>query len=385
MRGGDEFDDVYSPFLQQLRICILGSTRQLTIGRENFPAISALTLRNVGFRDWDSGLLSGLRYFHLSSVAPHPPSVLQLLDMLVASPRLEQLELLSMKPTVDGASVRNPPILLPSLRNLRFDELPVTTVDVVLRSIHAAYCRIVNVYRCVAGEPGSLFPAIASFFTPSLHHFSTPASEASMLHLGSYSYQFIIVSGETGYDGPTIRASLMPSPFNPDVVAQWIDSLFASQALDLQQLHLGVSFNEQYILDQICVSKWDLRHVETITVRSNGQVGTAFCRLMSSPRDFGNGERTWLGPDVRRIAFYGCKGLDAEVILEMVKNRMAASGGVGTCGIVALEKLEILEASSIADVSFAEIEAGKQQMTCEDVMKAVRRIIAAGTCGDRED
>ncbi|KAG8982563.1 hypothetical protein FRB93_007995 [Tulasnella sp. JGI-2019a] len=245
-----DFHGVCAPLLDDLRINISNLARELTISRENFPAVSTLTLINVGLRDWDSGLLSGLRHLHLSSIPDDPPSLLQLLNMLAASPCLEHLDMSWVEPAVNGTFVRRPPIPLPNLRYLRFDEFPVTVIDIILQSVQATYCPIISIDLDAPEESSYLFPAVTSFLTPSLYHFSATASEAITLLLGTDAYKFIIDGDrDTDYKEPGVQASIAPSPNNLDVIVDWLDGLLVSQPPGLQHLRLGIGFKEQRILD----------------------------------------------------------------------------------------------------------------------------------------
>ncbi|KAG8982562.1 hypothetical protein FRB93_007994 [Tulasnella sp. JGI-2019a] len=73
--------------------------------------------------------------------------------------------------------------------------------------------------------------------------------------------------------------------------------------------------------------------------------------------------------------------LDAEVMLKMVRDRMAVGRGRDNSGLHALEELVITGKSSIAEISLAGVEAGKGKMTCEEVVEAARRIIEGVACG----
>ncbi|KAG9024870.1 hypothetical protein FRB95_010952 [Tulasnella sp. JGI-2019a] len=144
--GGErfEFAGVHAPFLEELSIYMSGE--QLDVGGANFPNVSALALINVGLQDWASGLLSGLRslYLHLGHTLVHPPSLEQFLDILAASPHLEDLRIHAMDSAVDSASIRWPLILLPELRNITIGNLPAIAVDAILQSIHAAQCSVLS-------------------------------------------------------------------------------------------------------------------------------------------------------------------------------------------------------------------------------------------------
>ncbi|KAG9023445.1 hypothetical protein FRB95_013073 [Tulasnella sp. JGI-2019a] len=139
--------------------------------------------------------------------------------------------------------------------------------------------------------------------------------------------------------------------------------------------HLAVKFYNRKIVDQFCTSKWRLTHVNTITVSDNG---TGFCKFLSSPMDLGEGRFCWPVSSVREIVFQNCRILDAEVILEMVKHRTAASRGAGHGSLAALEEVAFLGNNYIAEISLAERAAGKQRMTYRDVVEAANGIVAEG-------
>ncbi|KAG9033144.1 hypothetical protein FRB95_000486 [Tulasnella sp. JGI-2019a] len=139
-------------------------------------------------------------------------------------------------------------------------------------------------------------------------------------------------------------------------MAKWVDSLTGSKMSNPHPLHFTVSFFDEEMVDRVCASGWRLTHVEAVEVRFHG---TELCRFLSTPIDLGNGEYGWPGPDVQGIVFNDSPGLDAEVVLEMVRRRMTASRGVDRNNLAPLEELVILGKSSIASVPFVEVEAGK--------------------------
>ncbi|KAG8986066.1 hypothetical protein FRB94_014012 [Tulasnella sp. JGI-2019a] len=382
-RHGDwfGFDGVYAPYLDVFRFYTMAAAKQLDIGRENFPKVSALTTRRIGIRDWSSGLLSGLRYLRLWNTSTHPPSLLQLLDMLAASPHLEYLNMSAMAATANNVSIRRPPISLPDLRTFRCADVPVIVIVGILQSVHVASCPFVGMcFDSTTESTPSLFHAIAYFLTPSLFHFSATTLKPITLNLGTLGYEF---TGDraTAYEKYILQASIEHLPIDPNAIGEWLDSLNDPKTPDLQPLRLAIEFSEDTILDQICASRWRMAHVETITVKSNGLASAALCRLMSSPTDLGN---AWFGPGVRKIVFDNCQGLEAEIILEMVRRRMTASSDLGHGSPSALEEIVILGQSSIAGVPLAEVEAGKKQIACEELMETIERIIAAGACGGNE-
>ncbi|KAG9024868.1 hypothetical protein FRB95_010950 [Tulasnella sp. JGI-2019a] len=93
--------------------------------------------------------------------------------------------------------------------------------------------------------------------------------------------------------------------------------------------------------------------------------------------DLGNGGYGWPGPDMWKIVFDYSPGLDAEVVLEMVRRRMTASRGVDRNNLAPLEELVISRGSSIANLRLVGIISGKKKMSYESLMEAVRKIIAA--------
>ncbi|KAG8996669.1 hypothetical protein FRB94_008075 [Tulasnella sp. JGI-2019a] len=247
-----ESDDIYAPYLDELRI--VRSRLQLTVSRDNFPVLSALELSSFGSRDWDSELPSGLRYLNLSTTS-NPPSLLQLLNMLSASTHLESLAISDMDSATNNASIRRPLIPLPDLRDLKISELPITVMDMILHSIHAAHCPIVDIgpihleiddWRSpslIESFIGPSFPAVASFLTSSLYHYS----EAIMLKLSTYGYRFIVDGDQdTLYEKPALDVSVVSPAVDPKIIAHWLNDLVESQ----QQIRLGISFTEQEILDQ---------------------------------------------------------------------------------------------------------------------------------------
>ncbi|KAG8986497.1 hypothetical protein FRB93_005267 [Tulasnella sp. JGI-2019a] len=380
-----KFDGIHAPILNELRLSIQASA-QLAISRENFPKMSFLTLTTTSLRDWGPGTLSGLQYLCLESSA-YPPSLSQLLDTLAANPHLEYLALSKIYAAADYTSVRIPAIQLPDLRNLTMDTLPAILMDVILRSIHVAYCPIIYLDFAAQAIPTvSLFPTIASFLTPSLYYSSITQPEAIVLNLATSRYQFGMFDDQDCIcHEATIQVVIWYLPVNITAISEWLDDVAESRPPDLRPLRLGISFSEKQILDQICASKWSLAHVEMITIRFSGRVAATFCQLMSSPVDFGEGRYGWLGPDVRKIVFNDCKGLNMEVVLEMVRRRMTASRGPDHSSPAVLEKIVILGHNSLPEVSPVEVEAGQEQMSCEDVMEAVEWIIAAGTYGNNGD
>ncbi|KAG9033147.1 hypothetical protein FRB95_000489 [Tulasnella sp. JGI-2019a] len=352
-------------------------SQQLNIGGENLPDVSSLSLRNVGLGDWSSGLLSGLRFLSLSVIPAFSPSLQQLLDILAASPRLGYLKLSNMAPAIDSTCVRRPLIPLCDLRDLCFDSIPAVVVDVVLQSVHAAYCPIVDLYHGSQSTPAqSLFPTIASFVTPSLYRYFTTAREPITLTPWGNGFKFAIDSEKYVSNARrTFSIAIRSFSIDTDAMIKWVDSLIESKMSNPHPPHLTVSLFEKETVDRVCASKWRLAHVEVIELREQG---AELCRFLSSPIDLGHGRYGWPGPDVRKIVFDNSPGLDAEVVLEMVKRRMAASS------LAPLVELVITGRSSIVGVQLVEFKAGKEKMTCEGLMEAVKRIIAAGTCGSSD-
>ncbi|KAG9023318.1 hypothetical protein FRB95_013260 [Tulasnella sp. JGI-2019a] len=353
--------------------------QRLDISKENFPNASSLILMNIGLQDWSSGLLSGLRFLCLSSIPAVSPSLQQLLDILAASPYLEQLKLSKMAPIVDGASVRNPPIPLPDLRDLYFNDLPTIAVDIILQSIHAVYCPLIDMnFGSQVAPAQSLFPAVASFVTPSIYRYFTTARAPITMTPCSKGFDFIVDSEKYLSRTPrTFSIAIRWFSNDTDAMITWVDSLTESKTSNPYPFSLTVNFVDEETVDRICASKWRLTHIQTVKVSGHA---TELCQFLSSPIHLGNGRYGWPGPDVRKIIFDGSIGLDAEVVIKMVRCRMTASRGVDQNNLTPLEELVILGGSSIAKVPVVEVEAGKEQMTCGGLMEAVERIIAAGTC-----
>ncbi|KAG9023521.1 hypothetical protein FRB95_012981 [Tulasnella sp. JGI-2019a] len=153
-----------------------------------------------------------------------------------------------------------------------------------------------------------------------------------------------------------------------DTLMQWLASLAESKMSDPCPLHLAVHL----LHEDIC-----LAFVETVLVRDHG---TEPHKFLSSPIDLGNDEYGWPGPNMRKIVFTDSQGLDAEVMIEVIRRRMTASRGADHNNLGSLEELVILGQSSIAKISSTERKAGKQQMTSEEVVKAVQRIVATEAC-----
>ncbi|KAG8989880.1 hypothetical protein FRB94_013907 [Tulasnella sp. JGI-2019a] len=362
----------------------LMSSQQLNIGEENFPSVSSLSLAHVGLRDWSSGLLSGLHFLNLIEISAFSPSLQQLLDVLAASPHLEGLHISEVALTIDDTSVRMPLITLPDLRNLSLVRLPTIVTDVILQSVHAAYCPMVELYHISETPPApSIFPAIASFITPSLYRYFTTARAPITLRPWHEGFSFTVDCEKSPNErGRSFSISIGSFLVDTDAMIKWVDSLTESKTSNPHTLHFTVNFFDNETVDRVCASKWRLTHVDAITVRERG---TELCQFLSSPIDLGNGGYGWPGPDVRKLAFDNSPELDAEVILEMVRRRMTASGGVDQNNLAPLEELVISGGSSIAKVPRVKIRAGKKQMTCESLMEAVRRIIAAETRGSVGD
>ncbi|KAG9008680.1 hypothetical protein FRB93_006226 [Tulasnella sp. JGI-2019a] len=340
----------------------LTSSQQLNIGEENFPSVSSLSPAHVGLRDWSSGLLSGLHFLNLIEISAFSPSLQQLLDVLAASPHLKGLHVSDIALTIDDTSVRMPPILLPDLRNLSLARLPTIVMGVILQSVHAAYCPMVDLYHRSETPPApSIFPAIASFVTPSLYRYFTTAR--APITLTPYGEGFSLTVGcekSPNERGRSFSISIGSFLVDTDAMIKWVDSLTQSKASNPHPLHFTVSFFDNETMDRVCASKWRLTHVDAITVRKRE---TELCQFFSSPIGLGNGEYGWPGPDVRKLVFDNSPELDAEVILEMVRRRMTASGGVDQNNLAPLEELVISDGSSIAKVPRVKIRAGKKQMT----------------------
>ncbi|KAG9033143.1 hypothetical protein FRB95_000485 [Tulasnella sp. JGI-2019a] len=364
-------------------VAISTSSQQLNIGGENFLDVSSLSLTNIGLRDWSSGLLSGLHLLDLSDIPAFSPSLQQLLDVLAASPHLEKLNLSEVTPTIDGTSVRRPPIPLPDLRYLSFGNLQTIIVDVILLSVHAAYCPIVNLYYGPEPTPTrSTFPAIASFVTPSLYRYFTTAREPITMTFRGDGFEFTVDS-EKYLDNirPSFNINIGSFSIDTDAMIKWVDSLTESKMLNPYPLHLTVNLFNKETVDRVCASKWRFTHIDGVKVRKHG---TELCWFLSFPMDLGNGGYSWPGPDVRMIEFDDSPELDAEVVLEMVRRRTTASRGVDQNSVAPLEELVISGESTIASVPLVEVGAGKEQMTCEGLEETVRRIIAAGPSGSSD-
>ncbi|KAG9023319.1 hypothetical protein FRB95_013261 [Tulasnella sp. JGI-2019a] len=355
----------------------------LHIRAEKFPNVSALTLTNVGLRDWASGLLLGLCVLCLSTISTFPPSSQQLLDMLTANPHLEQLRLSKMAPVVDNTAIRRSPIQLPDLRDLYLSDLPTIFTEIILQSIHVADCPIVDMKfgsRIAPVQP--LFPTIASFLIPSLcQHFATARAPIT-LTLNDKGFDFTVDSERyLQHLWRTFSIAIGWFSVDTDAMIAWVDSLNESKTSNPHPLSLTVNFVDEETVDRICASKWRLTHIQTVKVSGHA---TELCQFLSSPIHLGNGRYGWPGPDVRKIIFDGSIGLDAEAVIKMVRRRMTASRGVDQNNLTPLEELVILGGSSIAKIPVVEVEAGKEQMTRGGLMEAVERIIAAGTCGSSD-
>ncbi|KAG8988121.1 hypothetical protein FRB93_004276 [Tulasnella sp. JGI-2019a] len=208
--------------------------------------------------DRSSGLLSGLRFLCLSIISAFPPSLQQLLDMLAVSPHLEELKLLEMAPAVEDASVRRPPIQLHDFHDLYLRGLPTTVIDVILQSIHAAYCLIVNITFTSSAQSPS--PAVASFLLPSLYHQSATAQTVIMLTpwCGGFS-----INSEEDFNHPerAFRITVMWRSMTTDALTQWLGSLVESKTSNPRPFRLAVNLHEDMV-DQFCTSKWRLTFIE---------------------------------------------------------------------------------------------------------------------------
>ncbi|KAG9033146.1 hypothetical protein FRB95_000488 [Tulasnella sp. JGI-2019a] len=349
----------------------------LSLSQENFPVVSRLTLTRVGLRDWGSGLLSGLHHLYLSETSDYPPSLQQLLDMLVESPHLEHLHLLGVCPAVDDTSIRRPPIPLPNLRNVKFVNLPDIFINTLLESIYAVYCPTVYIhFHIETMETRSSVPAIPSFLTPSLSHYFATAHTAIVLNLWDCGFVFSVDPEENpNLTQPTFAIDISFLPVEMDAILDWIHGLLQLNTPDSSLLHITVTFWIEDTEDQFRVAKWRFTHVDTIVIHSKG---TTFCQVMSFPIDLGDGGYRWLGPDVRKIVFGESRRIDAEAVLEMVRRRTAASKGVDHGGLTPLEEVVISINCSIAMTSAADGEVEKQQMSHTELMKAARMIISEG-------
>ncbi|KAG8990326.1 hypothetical protein FRB93_003234 [Tulasnella sp. JGI-2019a] len=276
-----------------------------------------------------------------------------------------------MAPAIDSTCVRRPLIPLCDLRDLCFDSIPAVVVDVVLQSVHAAYCPIVDLYHGSQSTPApSLFPTIASFVTPSLYRYFTTAREPITLTPRGKGFDFTVDSEKhLNNTKRTFSISVGSFLIDIDAMIKWVDRLTESKASNPHSLHFTVNFFDKETVDRVCTSTWRLAHVEGVTARTHG---TELCQFLSSPIDLGNGGYSWPGPDVRKIIFDGNSELDAEVVLGMVRRRITASRGVDRNHLAPLEELVISSGSSIAKVPFISM---KRQMTRESLMEAVRKII----------
>ncbi|KAG9033156.1 hypothetical protein FRB95_000498 [Tulasnella sp. JGI-2019a] len=356
------------------------SSQQLNISGENFPDVSSLSLTHLGLRDWSSGPLLGLHYLRLSAISAFLPSLQQLLDVLAANPYLEELNLSAIAPTVDDISIRRPPIPFPDLRDLYFKGLPTIVMDVILQSVHAAYCPIIDLTYGSRRRPAqSLFPAISFFVAPSLSRYFATVPAPITLTLWGEGFRFTVDSEKhLKNTRRTFSIAIRGFLIDTNAMIKWVDGLTESKISNPHPPHLTVRLVDKEMVDRVCASKWRLTHVEAVEVREHG---TELCQFLSSQIDLGNGGYGWPGPSVRKIVLDDSRKFGADVALEMVRRRITASRGVDRNKLAPLEELVISDRTSIANVPLVEVEAGKEQMTCESLMEAVRRVIVAGTCG----
>ncbi|KAG8994080.1 hypothetical protein FRB94_010180 [Tulasnella sp. JGI-2019a] len=349
----------------------------LNLSWENFPVVSRLILICVDLRDWGSGLLSGLHHLYLSETSDYPPSLQQLLDMLIASPHLEQLHLLDIDPTVNNTSICRPPIQLPVLRTLKFVRIPIIIINTLLQSLHAVYCPTVYMYihsETMEMEPP--IPAIISFLTPSLTHYLATAQKAIRLTLCDRSFVFSVDPKEDARrTQPTLTIDISFLPVEMNAILDWVNGLPQLNTSDPSLLQITVKFWIEGMEDRFRAAKWPLTNIDTIVIDSQG---TTFCQVMSFPVDLGDRRYRWLGPNVRKIVFEKSWRLDGEAVLEMVRRRTTASRGVDHGSLTPLEEVVISSECSIAKISAEDGEAGKQQMSRIEVMEAARTIISEG-------
>ncbi|KAG8908041.1 hypothetical protein FRB99_000859 [Tulasnella sp. 403] len=145
--------------------------------------------------NWGSARLSGLITLYLSAIS-NPPSVSRLLEILVASPHINTLELCNWECREDQARI--PPILpsltFPHLVHLRLSKIPVNYTLAIMKHIQAPQCSDFSLNHLTSPECG-LFQWTDSGFASLVRQLLAPNGEASQLKVTLYDSSLSLASG----------------------------------------------------------------------------------------------------------------------------------------------------------------------------------------------
>ncbi|KAG8886583.1 hypothetical protein FRB97_000002 [Tulasnella sp. 331] len=136
----DRLSSIHAPALEHLDINVSMRPRILELFRGEAPSLKYLHLWGCSI-DWRSNMLSGLRTLQLNAIAPVPPSVEELVNVLRASPTLIKLILSRFECAASSSdSPLARPVELVHLMMFKLYDLPHHATHSLLRVLRIPKC-----------------------------------------------------------------------------------------------------------------------------------------------------------------------------------------------------------------------------------------------------
>ncbi|KAG8998354.1 hypothetical protein FRB94_006927 [Tulasnella sp. JGI-2019a] len=312
--------------LRALRLEILKTnitrdpTHQLSsLCRDDLPKLVVLHLKKVALQVWNAPFMAGLQVLSLERISTSSPLLSQLVDVIQACPELQHITLISVVSSNDKNNIGRSAILLRNLHSLDLVDLEPVVINAILRSLQP----VDSLRDVFVRSPYSPHPRGASLLlTGSFLALITPPFKLAANSKISFNTRELFISVDTPGSlwGLTIKYLM-----TPDILGDWQAGVTKAQPLG--QAHPRIDFITTFPFFDRLIAHWNFAHVQSLLLESlqaERRQLDDFCARMSSPTGVIDETLGWQCPDLRSLELQRCSGLDAKLVLEIVKSRVGA-------------------------------------------------------------
>lgn len=270
---------------------------------------------------WTSGMLAGLRALTLERIDELPPSIGELMAILMASPQLSTLNLTSIEGTGGAPLATGSTVHLPLLQNLTLIDFPFPIINYLLSHIHPVPLRQL-ILHCEV-EDGDTVSSLGLLITP-----FTPIIllEGARIELaGSYSHVSYVVEDEDS----RLKVALVERNIDNDVT---VSSMFPSLISSIPSAYTAIN-TYVYIYPgvktedlDVLFATIDTMYIIGLNVTSGGGPGANLQMILARLAVPEESTGSWFLPNLEHFSF-DAESVPLELLKQMVDSR--AAGGPG--------------------------------------------------------